>query len=309
MTDQTNTTQDFAQDEDEISLLDLLTVIVENFKLLILGPLAAGILALGVSFLITPTFTAKTTMIPPGQSSGGGAAALLGQLGGLGALAGGAAGIKSPVDQYLAYLESNTLRDELIEKFKLRERYEAKYQQDARKTLKENVKAVADKKSGLITIEVSDKDPKFAANLANAYVQALSHLIGELALKEAKVKRELLEKQITEATQKTYQSPMIREAVIQSLIREYETARIDERRDSPFLAQVDVAEVPELKAKPKKALIAVTTTLVIGFLLLLFIFIRKALQNSDKNPESKEKINKLKVLFKRQFNLKPLKLK
>lgn len=309
MTDQTNTTQDFAQDEDEISLLDLLTVIVENLKLLILGPLAAGILALGVSFLITPTFTAKTTMIPPGQSSGGGAAALLGQLGGLGALAGGAAGIKSPVDQYLAYLESNTLRDELIEKFKLRERYEAKYQQDARKTLKENVKAVADKKSGLITIEVSDKDPKFAANLANAYVQALSHLIGELALKEAKVKRELLEKQITEATQKTYQSPMIREAVIQSLIREYETARIDERRDSPFLAQVDVAEVPELKAKPKKALIAVNTTLVIGFLLLLFIFIRKALQNSDKNPESKEKINKLKVLFKRQFNLKPLKLK
>jgi uncharacterized protein involved in exopolysaccharide biosynthesis len=306
MTDQTNTQQDFVQDEDEISLLDLATVIVENLKLLILGPLAAGLLALGYSFLITPTFTAKTTMIPPGQSSGSGAAALLGQLGGLGALAGGAAGIKSPVDQYLAYLESNTLRDELIEKFKLRERYEAKYQQSARNALKANVKAVADKKSGLITIEVSDKDPQFAANLANAYVQALSHLIGELALKEAKVKRELLEKQITEATQKTYQSPMIREAVIQSLIREYETARIDERRESPFLAQVDVAEVPELKAKPKKALIAVITTLAVGFLLLLFVFIRKALQNADNDPESKEKINKLKVLFKGQLNLRSL---
>lgn len=304
MTDQTNTTQDFAQDEDEISLLDLLTVIVENLKLLILGPLAAGILALGVSFLVTPTFTAKTTMIPPGQS-GGGAAALLGQLGGLGALAGGAAGVKTPTDQYLAYLESNTLRDELIEKFKLRDRYKAKYQQDARLTLKGNVKATADKKSGLITIEVSDKDPKFAADLANAYVQALSHMIGELALKEAKVKRELLEKQITEATQKSYQSAFVREAVIQSLIREYETARLDERKENPFLAQVDVAEVPELKAKPKKALIAVVTTLATGFLLLLFVFIRSALRNAEQDPESKEKLSGLKKLFKKQMSFRP----
>jgi uncharacterized protein involved in exopolysaccharide biosynthesis len=302
MTDQTNLSPEFQ--EDEISLLDLATVIVENLKLLILGPLAAGILALGISFLITPTFTAKTTVIPPGQSSGGGAAALLGQLGGLGDLAGGAAGIKTPTDQYLAYLESNTLRDELIEKFKLRERYEAKYQQSARNTLKANVKATADKKSGLITIEVSDKDPKFAADLANAYVQALSHLIGELALKEAKVKRELLEKQISEATQKSYQSPFVREAVIQSLIREYETARLDERKENPFLAQVDVAEVPELKAKPKKALIAVITTLAVGFLLLLFVFIRSAFRNAEQDPESKEKLSALKKLFKKQMSFK-----
>jgi uncharacterized protein involved in exopolysaccharide biosynthesis len=291
-------------EEDEISLLDLLTVIVENLKLLILGPLTAGILALGISFLITPTFTAKTTVIPPGQSNSGGAAALLGQLGGLGALAGGAAGIKTPTDQYLAYLESNTLRDELIEKFKLRERYKAKYQQDARLTLKANVKATADKKSGLITIEVDDKDPKFAAELANAYVEALSHMIGQLALKEAKVKRELLEKQITEATQKSYQSPFVREALIQSLIREYETARLDERKENPFLAQVDVAEVPELKAKPKKALIAVVTTLAMGFLLLLFVFIRNALRNAEQDPESKEKLSGLKKLFKKQLSLK-----
>ncbi len=291
-------------ENDEISLLGMLAVIVENLKLLIIGPLAAGILALGISFLITPTFTAKTTIIPPGQSNGGGAAALLGQLGGLGALAGGAVGIKTPADQYLAYLESNTLRDELIEKFKLRERYKAKYQQSARDALKGLVKATTDKKSGLITIEVSDEDPEFAANLANAYVQALSHMIGELTLKEAKVKRELLEKQITEAIQKSYQSPMVREAVIQSLIREYETARLDERKENPFLAQVDVAEVPELKAKPKKALIAVVTTLATGFLLLLFVFVRNALRNAEQDPESKKKLYDLKQLFKKQLSFK-----
>lgn len=302
MSDQIN--PDTSIEDDEISLLDLLTVIVENLKLLILGPLAAGLIALGFSFLITPTFTAKTTMIPPGQSSGGGTAALLGQIGGLGVLAGGAAGIKTSTDQYLAYLESNSLCDELIEKFKLRDRYKAKYQQSARDALKGSVKATADKKSGLITIEVSDKDPKFAADLANAYVQALSHLIGELALKEAKVKRELLEKQITEAMQKSYQSPMVREAVIQSLIREYETARLDERKENPFLAQVDIAEVPELKAKPKKALIAAVTTLAVGFLLLLFVFIRNALRNAEQDPEAKEKLSGLKKSFKKQLSFK-----
>jgi uncharacterized protein involved in exopolysaccharide biosynthesis len=290
-------------EEDEISLLDLITVIVENLRLLIIGPLAAGLIALGYSFSITPTFIAKTTMIPPGQSSGG-AAALLGQLGGMGALAGGAAGIKNSTDQYLAYLESNRLRDELIEKFKLRERYKAKYQKSARDTLMGSVKATVDKKSGLITIEVSNEDPKFAADLANAYVQALSHMIGELALKEAKFKRELLEKQIIEAMQKSYQSPMVREAVIQSLIREYESARLDERKDNPFLAQVDVAEVPELKVKPKKALIAAVTSLATGFLLLLFVFIRNALHNAEQNPESKEKLSGLKKLFKKQLSFK-----
>ncbi|MBU3542219.1 hypothetical protein ICE94_02900 [Polynucleobacter sp. MWH-Loch1C5] len=291
-------------EEDEISLLDLLQVIVENLKLLILGPLAAGLVALGISFVITPTFTAKTTVIPPSQSQGGGAAALLGQLGGLAGIAGGAAGIKTPTDQYIAYLESNTLRDELIEKFKLRERYKQKYQDTTRKVLKENVKITADKKSGLIAIEVSDKDPEFAANLANAYVAALSHMIGEMTLKEARSKRELLEKQITEATQKSYQSPIIREAIIQSLIREYETARLDEKKENPFLAQVDVAEIPELKAKPKKALIAVVTTLAVGFLLLLFVFIRSAWRNAQQDPESSEKLLSIQRVLRQQLPFK-----
>jgi uncharacterized protein involved in exopolysaccharide biosynthesis len=97
---------------------------------------------------------------------------------------------------------------------------------------------------------------------------------------------------------------MVREAVIQSLIREYESARLDERKDNPFLAQVDVAEVPELKAKPKKALIAVVTTLATGSLLLLFVFIRNTLRNAEQNPESKEKLSGLKKLFRKQLSFK-----
>jgi uncharacterized protein involved in exopolysaccharide biosynthesis len=54
-------------DEDSINLLDLLLVVAENIKLLIIGPLVVGLIALGYAFTITPTFTATTTIQPPPQ--------------------------------------------------------------------------------------------------------------------------------------------------------------------------------------------------------------------------------------------------
>jgi capsular polysaccharide biosynthesis protein len=301
MTDPTNTQQDFVQNEDEISLLDLATVIVENLKLLILGPLTAGLLALGISFLITPTFTAKTTILPPVS---GGASNLLGALGGLGDIAGAAAGLKNPSEQFVAYLKSDSLRNSLIADFDLQKRYDQEYLVNTRKSLEGKVKVAAEKQSGLISIEVDDEDPVFAAKLANAHVSKLQELVGRVAAQEAKDRREFMESQIYEAMKKNYQSPMVREMIIQGLIRSYETARIDEQKAGPTFSQVDVAIEPELKSKPKKALIAVITTLAVGFLLLLFVFIRKSLQNADNDPEAKEKINKLKILLKTQFNLR-----
>jgi capsular polysaccharide biosynthesis protein len=306
MTEQTNTHQDFTQDEDEISLLDLATVIVENLKLLILGPLAAGLLALGISFLITPTFTAKTTILPPVSS---GSSNLLGALGGLGDIAGAAAGLKNPSEQFVAYLKSDSLQNSLIADFDLQKRYDQEYLVNTREALEGKVKVTAQKQSGLISIEVDDEDPAFAAKLANAHVSKLQELVGRVAAQEAKDRREFMESQVDEAMKKNYQSPMVREIIIQGLIRSYETARIDEQKAGPTFSQVDVAIEPELKSKPKKALIAVITTLAVGFLLLLFVFIRKALQNADNDPESKEKINKLKVLLKGQFNLRSFNLK
>lgn len=293
-------------EEDAINLLDLLTTVVENLKLLIFGSLGAGVLALGISFLITPTFTAKTTMIPPSLANSITNSALRAELGGLslggGAGLGGLIGaVKSPGDQYIAYMESNILRDQLIVKYKLQERYDQKYLQNTRKVLKKKVKLTSDKKTGLITIEVDDHDPKFAADLANDYVDSLSRMIGRMTLAEAKARRELLEQQITEATQKSYQSPMVREGVIQSLIREFESARLDEKRDHPFVVQVDPAQAPELKSKPKKALIAIIITLATFFLLLIFVFVRQALKNAKEDPETRDKLAGLNQLFRQQW--------
>jgi capsular polysaccharide biosynthesis protein len=67
-------------DDDEISLLDLLQTMVENLRLLVLGPLVIGLSALGTSFLIAPTFSAKMQFLPPQQQQSS-AAALVQSLG------------------------------------------------------------------------------------------------------------------------------------------------------------------------------------------------------------------------------------
>jgi tyrosine-protein kinase Etk/Wzc len=182
------------QDDDEISLLDLLQVVVDNLRLLVLGPLVCGLAALGISFAIAPTFTAKTQFLPPQQQQSS-AASMLASLGALGGLAGAATGLKNPADQYIAFMKSVSVQDALIERFKLVEKYEAKLKTDARLALTGNVR-IASGKDGLINVEVDDTDPKFAANLANAHVEELRKLLGRLAVTEAQQRRMFFEKQL-----------------------------------------------------------------------------------------------------------------
>jgi tyrosine-protein kinase Etk/Wzc len=188
--------QSMPSDDDEISLLDLLQVLADNLRLLVLGPLVAGLVALGYTFTITPTFTATTKFMPPQQQQSG-AAAMLAGLGALGGLA-GAAGIKSPADQYVAFLKSRSVQDVLVDRFKLMERYESKFREDARNALGGSVQ-IASGKDGLITIDVSDKDPAFGAQLANAHVEELGKLLSRLAVTEAQQRRVFFEKQLVNA--------------------------------------------------------------------------------------------------------------
>ena len=183
-------------EDDEISLLDLLQVVADNLRLLVLGPLVAGLLALVYSFTIPPTFTATTKFMPPQQQSA--AASMLQSLGALGGLAGAATGLKNPGDQYVAFLKSRSVQDALIDRFKLLERYDRKFRDDARKELDAN-QLISSAKDGLITIESSDNDPAFSAQLANANVEELGKLLNRLAVTEAQQRRLFFEKQLANA--------------------------------------------------------------------------------------------------------------
>ena len=185
-------------EDDTVSLLDLALPLVEHWKLWILGSLAIGLAALGIAFLMTSTFTARTTFLPPQQQQSGLASALA-SLGGLAGLAGAAGGIKSPADQYVALMQSVSATDRLIQQFDLMQVYEAKYRFEARKALEQNTRIAIGKKDGLISIEVDDKSPQRAAEMANAYVEELRRLTSELAVSEAQQRRMFFEKELKEA--------------------------------------------------------------------------------------------------------------
>jgi uncharacterized protein involved in exopolysaccharide biosynthesis len=80
-------------------------------------------------------------------------------------------------------------------------------------------------------------------------------------------------------------------------------AKIDESREGAVIQVVDAAQPPERKSKPKKAQIAILTTLATGFALVLFVFVRRALQNADQDPESAAKLAAVRAGFGRA--LKP----
>ena len=180
--------------DDEISLLDILIVLAKHKKLILGLPLVAAILAAGISLLLPNWYTATTKILPPqqGQSS---AAAMLGQLGALAGVGGQALGIKNPNDTFVAMLKSRTVADNLIRKFDLKKVYDEKLMMYTRKELANNTN-ISSGKDGVITIDVDDKDPKRAADMATAYVDQLRDLTLNLAVGEAGQRRLFFETQL-----------------------------------------------------------------------------------------------------------------
>lgn len=189
--------KELVEDDDEISLLDLLIVLAKHKKLILGLPILAAVLAAGITLLMPNYYTATTKIMPPQQSQST-AAAMLSQLGGLASLAGGVAGIKSPNDLYVGMLKSRTVADNLIQRFNLNTLYDEKYQSNTRKEL-EKLTSINSGKDGIITIEVDDKDPKRAADLANAYVDELFKLTRVLAVTDASQRRLFFERQFEQA--------------------------------------------------------------------------------------------------------------
>lgn len=377
-----------AYEDDEIDLLDILQVIAENLRLLVIGPLVVGLLALGISFMIRPTFTAKTVFMPPQQQQGV-AASMLQSLGALSGIAGAAVGIKSPADQYVAFLQSNSIKDVLIERFDLINRYGVDFRDDARKILGDaKVKVSAGRKDGLITVEVDDHDPMFAAEMANAHVEELTRLLGRLAVTEAQERRVFFERELNKTKEslvsaeqalkatgisesaikaspeaavgsvaalmaqvagkevqisamrgyladsapdfKRAQSELAAlrsqlaraekdtesssgggdyvakyrdfkyyETLFELMAKQYEIARIDESREGAVIQVVDKALPPDRKSKPKKGLIAIIVTLITGFLLLVYVFVRHALRNAEGDPAVADKLRGLRTSLRR----------
>lgn len=188
------TEPEVAGGRNKADLIELLLALARGKKAILKVTITAALLATIVSFLLPKTYTATSTILPPQQKQSA-LNSMLGQIGAIAGLSGGDLGLRNPDDVFVAMLTSRTIEDNLINRFDLRKAYRVKRYQDAEKKLRQNSEVIATKE-GLISISVTDRDPKRAAEIANAYVQQLYNVNQNLAITEASQRRLFYEQQI-----------------------------------------------------------------------------------------------------------------
>ena len=371
---------DDASDEPGVALTDMLTWLGEKKVLILSVTVLAALAALVVAMLLPPIYTARTTFLAPGSQQQSGSSAALAALGSLGGLAGSIAA-KSPDELYVALLKSDSVQRALADRFDLKTHYDVGSYEALRRALPNYIRVSSDKKSGVIVVEVDDKDAKFAADLANAHEGEVTRLLARLAVSEAQLRRAFFEKQLQETknnlikaeqtlravqeksgvivldkqaealisgaalvraqiterevqlkvlrTSATEQNPAVmqlnselralrselarmesaqggaagsavdmpvgklpeaavdyvrarrelklQETLLESMVRQYEIAKLDEAKEGPALQQVDVALPPDYKAKPARALIVGASTLIALVLVSIWVVLRRYL--------------------------------
>ncbi|MGC2530308.1 MAG: GNVR domain-containing protein [Candidatus Acidiferrum sp.] len=174
--------------------------------------LRAAAIGLAVStltaFLIPSSYTSTAQLMPPDTQSSSGLAMMAAMAskvaGGLGSVAGDLLGMKSSGALFIGVLRSQTAQERLIQEFGLQKAYALygkKSITDARTQLDENTSISEDRKSGIISISVTDHDPKRATALANGYVDELNSLVAELSTSAAHRERVFLEDRLKLAKQ------------------------------------------------------------------------------------------------------------
>ncbi len=170
-------------------------------RVAVYGLLASSLIA----FLIPARYDSMARLMPPDNQSTSGLSAAAAAMSGVGAGLGGVAsdllGPKSTSDIFVGILSSRTVQDKLIQQFDLKKLYWDRRMEDARRDLAEHTGISVDRKSQIITISVTDHDPKRAAAMAQAYVEELNRLVAELSTSSARRERIFLDERLKAVNQ------------------------------------------------------------------------------------------------------------
>ncbi|MBU2495176.1 MAG: GNVR domain-containing protein [Candidatus Omnitrophota bacterium] len=179
-------------DEQEINLLDYWRVIF-RYRLLIALIVLGGSALVCIWTIFQPKiYQATAVIMAPSKATD---LTLPGGLGGLATQFGISGSAPNSTDIFVSILKSRTVNDRLIDQFNLREVYHEQYLQSARKKLANNT-TIKVTKEKTIEISVMDKDPRRAANLANAYVANLDTISQTMDITTAGQKKRFIEEQL-----------------------------------------------------------------------------------------------------------------
>ncbi len=270
-------------EEDDISLLDLLQTIAENLRLLVIGPILVGLLALAGASLWPKTYE-STAILKAEQTT---ASLVL------------SASVLDPIAANLGYTP--------------------KQEQDAaRDKLKSQIKASFNAKDKLLTLTTQADTPQGAQVLAKAllqqtYVQSQPRDSEKLRLQKQLAQAQAREKEATQTAQLlgrkmegvgTTGASEVAQSFVQMIgvVKESQATQIGIERQLQGLdssALVQEATLPTKHITPKQGLVTIMATLAAGFALLLFVFIRQALRNASQDAQSAEKLSAIQAAWRK----------
>ncbi len=266
--------------DDEIDLLDLWRTLWDSRRLVMAITAVFSLGGVTYSLLAEPRFSAETTLMPANAKTTGGSGlgAALGGLGGLASLAGVSIG-GAGNSEALAVLKSNDFQRGFIQEqnlmplfFPKNNKSEGKDIRDGLKFLQGGVLVITeDKKSSLLKVVVSWKDPEVAAVWANALVRRLNSQMRERAINEATANIAYLQQEMASASVVSLQ-----QAVGRLLESEMQKMMLAKGGEEFAYKIIDQATPPKIRVSPKRAVISTVSFLAGIFLSILVVFVRKA---------------------------------
>lgn len=187
-------------DESNQLVWDALVAIAHHKRIILGITVLVTLISAAVIVMIPNRYTADALLLPPSQNMSAGAS-MLGQLGGVSAASifGMGIGLKNPGDMYVSLFRSRPVEDAVIRRFGLLDRYKTKNMKEARDRFERLSAVELGAKDGLIRLSMTDRDPRFAAELVNGYIDEFRKFSANLALTEAAQRRLFFERQLKEA--------------------------------------------------------------------------------------------------------------
>jgi Chain length determinant protein len=269
-------------EDDEISLLDILVTLAESWKLLVFGPLIAGVLAGALSFLWPKTFESTA--------------------------------IVRLTEAEVALVGAAPVLDPLIVKFDLLPEFDGN-QDDARAYLAKKITVKFDKKTGLSTITAIAATPERAQAMGAAAIDALLLELLPKGKNKDQVEQtiqsnesiiangadaiEQLKKQMGKQGQNDAGLEVVMKhyATLTAEVARKELENIELRKSLTVKGAEVFVQQPGLsqrKASPKIGLSMVLASLISIIALIVFVFICKAWRVLKQNSDSANKVEQIK---------------
>jgi uncharacterized protein involved in exopolysaccharide biosynthesis len=288
-------------EEDEIDLLELIRTLLQSWKLIV----AITVISIGMAVtyaLLSPEVFKAETLLTSAQEEKSGVSSSIRQFGGLAQMAGISIPSDSNIEQVIATLESRKFLSLFIKNNKLlpvffEDLWDAEKKawilepdqdepdaNDGYSVLKGAITIDEEKKSGLITLSISWRDPEIAAQWANDLVTQLNEQLREQAIQDSKKRVGYLEQELAKTTLQDMR------AVLYNLLEsEKQKAMLANVNEDFALEVIDPAVAPEVREKPKRKLIVALGGVCGGFLGIFAVFFLQFLEKLKSS--SKENAN------------------